>query len=70
MSNSVKSVSFQSYVSADTSTLIGNREPLWVVDGIVVQDPVPISPEELNDRTTSTVSGMPSRGLTHKILSV
>lgn len=32
-----------------TSTLIGNREPLWVVDGIVVNDPVPISPEELND---------------------
>lgn len=32
-----------------TSTLIGNREPLWVVDGIVVQDPVEISPEELND---------------------
>ncbi|ERJ59029.1 SusC/RagA family TonB-linked outer membrane protein [Sphingobacterium paucimobilis] len=32
-----------------TSSLIGNREPLWVVDGIVVQDPVKISPEELND---------------------
>ena len=32
-----------------TSTLIGNREPLWVVDGIIVQDPVPIAPEELND---------------------
>ena len=32
-----------------TSTLIGNREPLWVVDGIVVQDPVEIAPEELND---------------------
>ena len=32
-----------------TSTLIGNREPLWVVDGIVVKDPVAISPEELND---------------------
>ena len=32
-----------------TSTLIGNREPLWVVDGIVLQDPVNISPEELND---------------------
>lgn len=32
-----------------TSTLVGNREPLWVVDGIVVQDPVNISPEELND---------------------
>ncbi len=32
-----------------TSTLIGNREPLWVVDGIVQQDPVNISPEELNN---------------------
>ena len=32
-----------------TSTLVGNREPLWVVDGIVVKDPVQISPEELND---------------------
>ena len=32
-----------------TSTLIGNREPLWVVDGIIIQDPVEISPEELND---------------------
>ena len=32
-----------------TSTLIGNREPLLVLDGIVMQDPVDISPEELND---------------------
>lgn len=32
-----------------TSTLVGNREPLWVVDGIIVQDPVPIQAEELND---------------------
>ena len=32
-----------------TSSIIGNREPLWVVDGIVVQDPVPISADELND---------------------
>lgn len=32
-----------------TSSIIGNREPLWVVDGIVVTDPVNISPEELND---------------------
>ena len=32
-----------------TSTLIGNRESLWVVDGIVLQDPVNISPEELNN---------------------
>ncbi len=32
-----------------TSSIIGNREPLWVVDGIVVTDPVQISAEELND---------------------
>lgn len=32
-----------------TSTLVGNREPLWVVDGIIVRDPVAISAEELND---------------------
>lgn len=32
-----------------TSTLVGNREPLWVVDGIVVKDPVAIAAEELND---------------------
>lgn len=32
-----------------TSTLIGNREPLWVLDGVVLQDPVNVSPEELNN---------------------
>lgn len=32
-----------------TSSIIGNREPLWVVDGIVVSDPVEISAEDLND---------------------
>ena len=32
-----------------TSTLIGNREPLWVIDGIVMQDPINVSAEELND---------------------
>lgn len=32
-----------------TSTLIGNREPLWVVDGILVQDPVPLNADVLND---------------------
>ena len=46
-----------------TSTLIGNREPLWVVDGIVVNDPVQISAEELNDpdyinRVGNAISGI------------
>ena len=46
-----------------TSTLIGNREPLWVLDGIIMQDPVDISPEELNDpdyinRIGNAISGI------------
>lgn len=32
-----------------TSSLIGNREPLWVLDGFILQDPVKVSNEELND---------------------
>ena len=31
------------------TSIYGNSKPLWVVDGIIVQDPVPISAEELND---------------------
>lgn len=46
-----------------TSTLIGNREPLWVLDGVVLQDPVDVSPEELNDpdyvnRIGNAISGI------------
>ena len=46
-----------------TSTLIGNREPLWVLDGIVLQDPVNVSPEELNNpdyvnRIGNAISGI------------
>lgn len=32
-----------------TSTLIGNREPLWVVDGIILTDPVQLTSDVLND---------------------
>lgn len=32
-----------------TSTLVGNREPLWVLDGFILQDPVDVSTEQLND---------------------
>lgn len=32
-----------------TSTLVGNREPLWVVDGIILTDPVELSSDVLND---------------------
>jgi len=30
------------------SSISGNREPVWVVDGIILDDPVSISPTELN----------------------
>lgn len=32
-----------------TSTLLGNREPLWVLDGFVMQDPVNVSNDDLNN---------------------
>lgn len=32
-----------------TSSILGNQEPLWVVDGIIQQDPVNIDPAKLND---------------------
>lgn len=32
-----------------TSTLAGNREPLWVLDGFILQDPVDVSVDQLND---------------------
>ena len=46
-----------------SSTIIGNREPLWVVDGIIVNDPVNLSPDVLNDpdyvnRIGNAISGL------------
>ena len=32
-----------------TSTIVGNREPLWVLDGVILTDPVDLSPDVLND---------------------
>ncbi len=31
-----------------TSTLLGNQEPVWVVDGIIQEDPLPFKAKELN----------------------
>lgn len=46
-----------------TSTIIGNREPLWVVDGIIMTDPVSLSPDVPNDpdyinRIGNAISGL------------
>jgi TonB-linked SusC/RagA family outer membrane protein len=32
-----------------SSSITGNREPVWVVDGVIIEDPVPISTQDLND---------------------
>lgn len=32
-----------------TSTLVGNADPVWVVDGIIQQDPLPFSTSELTN---------------------
>lgn len=40
-----------------TSTLLGNREPLWVLDGIIMRDPVDVDPNVLNDPDYINVIG-------------
>lgn len=35
-----------------TSTLLGNQEPVWVVDGIIQEDPLPFKTQEFNSLGT------------------
>lgn len=46
-----------------TSTLLGNREPLWVLDGIVLRDPVPVDPNELNNPDYINIIGNAITGI-------
>lgn len=46
-----------------TSTLLGSREPLWVLDGFVIQDPVEVEPEKLNDPDFVNYIGNAIQGL-------
>ena len=46
-----------------TSTLLGNSEPLWVLDGVVLTDPVNIEPEQLNDLDFVNLLGNAISGL-------
>ena len=46
-----------------TSTLLGNREPLWVVDGIVMSDPVDVDPEDLNNPDYLNIIGNAIAGI-------
>lgn len=46
-----------------TSTILGNQEPLWVVDGIVQNDPVKVDPASLNDLDFVNLLGNAISGL-------
>ena len=46
-----------------SSTIIGNREPVWVLDGVVLQDPVPLDPAELNSMDRVNLIGNAISGL-------
>ena len=37
-----------------TSTLLGNQEPVWVVDGIIQEDPIPFDYKQLNAFTAGS----------------
>lgn len=39
-----------------TSTLLGNQDPLWVVDGIIQEDPLPFKASELNRYDTNVAN--------------
>lgn len=46
-----------------SSTIIGNREPVWVLDGVVLQDPVPLDASELNSMDQVNLIGNAISGL-------
>lgn len=46
-----------------TSTLIGNREPLWVLDGFIMQDPVNVDVEDLNNPDYINIVGNAIAGI-------
>ena len=46
-----------------TSTILGSREPVWVVDGMIVEDPVDVDPTQLNDLDFVNLLGNAISGL-------
>ena len=46
-----------------TSTILGTQEPLWVVDGIIQQDPVNVDPNKINDLDFVNLLGNAISGL-------
>lgn len=46
-----------------SSTVIGNREPVWVLDGVVLTDPVPLDATDLNSMDQVNLIGNAISGL-------
>ena len=46
-----------------TSTLLGNREPLWVLDGFILDDPVDVSNDDLNNPDYINIIGNAIAGI-------
>lgn len=46
-----------------TSTLEGNREPLWVLDGFILHDPVDVSTDDLNNPDYINIIGNAIAGI-------
>ena len=46
-----------------TSTILGSQEPLWVIDGIVQENPVDVDPEQINDLDFVNLLGNAISGL-------
>ncbi len=46
-----------------SSSITGDREPLWVVDGVILDNPVPVSNEELNNIDNANFVGNAISGL-------
>lgn len=51
------------------STILGSQEPLWVVDGIIQQDPVNVDPSELNNLDFVNLLGNAISGLNPEDIS-
>lgn len=40
-----------------SSSISGSREPVWVVDGVIISDPIPLTPEEINSMDNVNLIG-------------
>ncbi len=46
-----------------TSTVLGNRNPVWVLDGVIIADPVNVDPAQINDLDFVNLLGNAISGL-------